>query len=177
MKAVKYVVPGLTALAGAFFVVAFFLPSKVEVERSTLISAPAEKVFGLVDSLREWERWSPWLQIDPSLTIEYGEKGRGKGASYRWESSNEDLGTGTLTIVRSEPLANIHTVMEFEDQRIAQAGFMFTATGEQTRVKWTFAVDLGLNPISRYFGLGLESSIGNDFEAGLRNLKKVAESR
>jgi effector-binding domain-containing protein len=37
-------------------------------------------------------------------------------------------------------------------------------------------VDLGMNPISRWFGLGFDGMIGRDFDKGLGLLKKFAES-
>ena len=36
-------------------------------------------------------------------------------------------------------------------------------------------VDLGMNPIARYFGLGFEGTIGKDFDKGLVLLKALAE--
>ena len=33
----------------------------------------------------------------------------------------------------------------------------------------------GSNPLYRWFALGADSMVGNDFEAGLANLKRVAE--
>lgn len=34
----------------------------------------------------------------------------------------------------------------------------------------------GMNPFFRWFGLFMDKMIGTDFEGGLKNLKKLAES-
>ena len=47
--------------------------------------------------------------------------------------------------------------------------------GSGTRVTWTNEGDMGANPVNRYFGLMMDSMVGPDFEAGLKNLKALAE--
>ena len=47
--------------------------------------------------------------------------------------------------------------------------------GSGTRVTWTNEGDMGTNPVNRYFGLMMDSMVGPDFEAGLKNLKALAE--
>jgi len=41
---------------------------------------------------------------------------------------------------------------------------------------WVDAGDLGLNPLSHWFGLFLDRMIGPDFEAGLAKLKALCEN-
>ena len=38
------------------------------------------------------------------------------------------------------------------------------------------AIDLGGNPVNRYFGLIMDKMIGPDFEEGLAKLKEIAEA-
>ncbi|MEO6024084.1 MAG: SRPBCC family protein, partial [Burkholderiales bacterium] len=47
--------------------------------------------------------------------------------------------------------------------------------GSGTKISWSNEGDLGNNPINRYFGLMMHSWVGKDFEAGLANLKTLAE--
>ena len=44
-----------------------------------------------------------------------------------------------------------------------------------TRVIWLMQGDMGGNPINRWFGLFMDKLVGPDFEAGLANLKQLAE--
>jgi hypothetical protein len=47
--------------------------------------------------------------------------------------------------------------------------------GSGSRVTWTMSGDVGASPIGRWFALLAERFVGPDFEAGLANLKALAE--
>jgi hypothetical protein len=47
--------------------------------------------------------------------------------------------------------------------------------GQGTRVTWTNEGDVGSSPINRYFAQAMDRLVGPDFEAGLKNLKAIAE--
>ena len=49
--------------------------------------------------------------------------------------------------------------------------------GSSTRVTWTMNGDMGSNPLFRWMALGADRMVGKDFEAGLANLKAVAEKQ
>ena len=44
------------------------------------------------------------------------------------------------------------------------------------KVVWVDAGDLGMNPMSRWFGLFLDGMIGPDFEKGLAKMKRLGEA-
>jgi hypothetical protein len=48
--------------------------------------------------------------------------------------------------------------------------------GSGVRVSWTNEGEMGANPINRWFGLLMDRMVGKDFDAGLVNLKKLAEA-
>ena len=47
--------------------------------------------------------------------------------------------------------------------------------GKATRVTWTMNGDMGGNPVYRWMGLFMDKMVGPDFDAGLANLKALAE--
>ena len=57
----------------------------------------------------------------------------------------------------------------------AKQVYALGADGTGTRVSWSMDVDLGMNPIARYMGLGFDGMIGKDFDKGLALLKTFAE--
>ena len=65
MKILKWTAIILVALVLGVIGFAYTLPTSFRVERSQLINAPAEKVYGLVADPREWKKWSVWNQRDP----------------------------------------------------------------------------------------------------------------
>ena len=51
----------------------------------------------------------------------------------------------------------------------------FTPEGAGTRVTWSMVGDMGRNPVYHWFALNADRMVGPDFEAGLANLKALAE--
>jgi hypothetical protein len=51
----------------------------------------------------------------------------------------------------------------------------FTPDGTGTKVTWTMNGDMGSNPLFRWMALFMGRMVGPDFEAGLANLKALAE--
>ena len=47
--------------------------------------------------------------------------------------------------------------------------------GNATRVTWTNNGDVGGNPVKHYLAVMMDRMVGPDFEAGLANLKALAE--
>lgn len=170
-----YIAAGLVGLILLLLIVSLFLPSQVHVEREAVIDAPQEVVFNQVNTLRNWEDWSPWHTIDPEMKLHYEGPPAGEGARYRWESDHRNVGNGSLTITRSERPARIETEMDFMEQGTAQGSYTFEPTNGGTRVVWAMDSDMGRNPVGRYFGLMMDRWIGQDFERGLANLKQVSE--
>ena len=157
-------------------IIASTKPDTFRVERATVIAAPAEKIFPLINDLHQWVAWSPWEKLDPALKREYSGNPSGKGASYAWAGNNK-VGAGRMTITTSLPAARVamdlHFIKPFEAHNTTE--FVLTPTDGGTQVIWRME---GPNPFMAkvmqvFFSADL--MVGKDFEAGLANLKRVAE--
>lgn len=157
--------------------VAYLLPRHIHVERSATIPASPEVVFNQVNNLKNWEKWSPWHDIDPDMEIVYSRPEMGAGASYSWSSNNPAAGQGKLTIMESLPYSLITTELYFAEQGTATAQYTFVPVDEGTLMTWSMESDMGNNPIGRYFGLFMDKMLGSDFEKGMENIKEVVASR
>jgi uncharacterized protein YndB with AHSA1/START domain len=175
MKLLKRLIFCLIGLVCLLLVISFFLPSKVHVERTLAINVPPEKLFEQVNTLKNWEKWSPWHKLDPNMKLEYAGPPLGLGAKYSWESKQRNVGSGTLTITESVPHKSIQTAMDFQGQGLATGNFRFEKNQEATQVTWSMETDMGKNPIGKFFGLMMEKMVGADFEKGLNNLKSLCE--
>ena len=174
MRILKRIAISLLALIVILAVVGFFLPSHFKVERSAEIAAPAEKIYALIEAPREWKKWAIWNQRDPTMQITYSGPEQGQGAAWSWQSKSE--GSGSMTFTRAEAPKLIEYKLSFPEFGTTATGKLeFTPTGSGTKISWSNEGDLGINPINRYFGLMMESWVGKDFEAGLANLKALAE--
>ena len=113
MKLLKRIGIILLAVIVLLVVISFMLPSKIHVERSAAIGAPANVVFMQVNNLRNWNNWMPYNKIDPEMKIEYNGKEEGTGAGYSWSSENSQVGNGKITITESKPNELIVTALDF----------------------------------------------------------------
>lgn len=156
-------------------IVGLLLPRKVHLERSTMIDAPRATVFTLVNGYRNFNKWSPWFALDPSAKYTFEGASEGVGAKMSWVGDPGTIGSGSQEIIESKPFVLVRTKLDF-GAGLATATFALAAEGQKTRVTWSLDADMGMNPVSRYFGLVFDSMMGGDLEKGLAGLKKLAES-
>ena len=108
----------------------------------------------------------------------YSSTTQGTGATYAWEG-NREVGTGRIEITEStfpsRVLMNLHMIKPFEAYNIVE--FTLEPAGGSTKVTWSMR---GAMPyFSKVIGLfmNMDRMIGRDFEAGLANLKILAEKK
>ncbi|MBI1212022.1 MAG: hypothetical protein GC190_11205 [Alphaproteobacteria bacterium] len=170
---IRNIIIGLVVLVAAAVGIAFVLPQHPHMQRETIVAASPEQVFVIVEDMSRWNDWAPWAKMDPDIKQTFEGPGKGLGAKMSWTS--EKLGNGSMTIVESTPFKEIKEDLDFAGNK-ATATFTFAPADGGTKVVWSFDSDAGMNPISRYFGLLLDSMVGKDYETGLASLKALAES-
>ncbi|MDJ0315494.1 SRPBCC family protein [Arthrobacter sp. H35-D1] len=144
--------------------------STFSVERSTVISAPVESIYPMVENFREWTRWSPWESIDPTMEHRYEGPIAGVGAKYAWKGKSK-AGVGTMQIMETT-LTTIRIRLEFTKpmKAVNPTTFTFAAEGAGTRVTWTMTGEsTGLNRLFLLF-MNMDKMVGKDFEKGLAQL-------
>ena len=150
------------------------LPPTFQVSRSVTVNAPPDKLYALVADPRAWAQWSVWNQRDPAMKIEYSGPQSGVGATWAWQSASE--GDGKMSFTVAEPGKRVGFDLYFPDFGTTSKGeLVFTPEGNGTRITWTMNGDMGSNPLYRWIALFGDRMVGPDFEAGLANLKAVAE--
>ncbi|WP_078082926.1 SRPBCC family protein [Microbulbifer mangrovi] len=154
----------------------FLFPRVATTERSVYIAEPPAVVFPYLNNFRNFNKWSPWYQIDPETEYTYEGFPEGNGAVMKWTSENPNVGTGSQTITASEPYSRIATDLDFGPQGKAKAEFRLQPQGSGTNVTWTFASEMGGSPIARWMGLLVSRMVGKSYEDGLQKLKTLVES-
>jgi len=164
----------LTLIAG-LLIGGLFLSSKFKVSRSVQITAAPEKIYALVASPRHWKQWSVWNQRDPAMAIEYSGPESGTGAVWAWKSKSE--GDGKMSFTAAEPPRRVAYELYFPDFGTTSTGELRVEPGAagSSTVTWVMDGDMGKNPLFRWLALFGDRMVGGDFEAGLQNLKTVAE--
>lgn len=174
MKILKWLLGLVLLLAVVLVAGGWMLSPKFSVSRSVTVAAPPEKVYALVADPRRWKEWSVWNRRDPAMQITYSGPPEGAGAAWAWTSKSQ--GDGKMTFTEAQPGARVAYDLYFPDFGTTSRGDLrFVAEGAATRVTWTMDGDMGSNPLFRWFALFADGMVGADFEAGLANLKALAE--
>lgn len=168
---------GVAVVVVVFLLVVVTRPDTYHVERSKVISATPDAVYGHVADFQKWNAWSPWEKLDPNMKKTYGGTHNSVGATYTWVG-NDKAGAGDMTIASLEPgkrvEIDLHFVKPFEDR--SKTRFKFEPEGQGTKVTW--AMDGNHNFISKAMCLfmDMDKMIGKDFENGLDSMKQVSEA-
>lgn len=172
VRAVVFLGVLIVALLG----IGLLLSEHAHVERSETVNAPPATVFALVNSFRQFEKWSPWADKDPAVKVERSGPEIGVGARYVW-SGNDAVGSGSQEIVSSTQPSQVQVKLTFGGfEGASEATYTITPEGTGTRIVWALDSELGSNPVNRYFGLFMDKMVGPDYVKGLARLKSLAES-
>jgi uncharacterized protein YndB with AHSA1/START domain len=173
-KLLKWLLIAVLVLLALLFLGGYALSPKFTVARSVTVNAPPAKLYSLVASPRQWKAWSVWNQRDPAMQITYGGPEAGSGASWEWKSKSE--GDGKMTFTATDADKRVDYDLYFPDFGTTSSGNLaFTPEGSGTKVTWTMNGDMGSNPLFHWMALFADKMVGADFEAGLVNLKALAE--
>ena len=176
MRFIKNVLFAVVILIVVFLAGAYVLPSRVDVSRDIVVSAPISKIFPHVNDLRKFQVWSPWAVIDSDMKVVYSGTTKGKGQVMSWTSKDPNVGSGVQEITDSVVDKRVTTKLDFGEQGFATASWDLTDEGSGTKIVWSFQTDLGSNPMMRWMGLLFDGWIGKDYEKGLKSLKTIVEN-
>ncbi|WP_426702596.1 SRPBCC family protein [Rhodanobacter sp. Col0626] len=166
----------IVVLIAAVLVFAATRPDTFKVERVTTIKAPPERIFALINDFHQWASWSPYEKLDPAMKRDFSGAASGEGAVYAWKG-NSKVGQGRMEITQSSPTSKIIIQLDFirpfEGHNIAE--FTLQPHGDVVDVRWSMhGPSSYISKLMSVF-FSMDRMIGKSFEAGLANLKAVAE--
>jgi hypothetical protein len=151
-------------------------PDTFRIERSTLVKAQPERIFPLINDLHSFNTWNPYERKDPNMKGSYSGPASGPGATYSFVGNN-NVGSGNMEITAStapsQVTLRLNMLKPFEGHNIVE--FSLEPQGNETAVTWAMH---GPSPyIAKIMGLvfNMDRMVGQDFEAGLVELKAIAE--
>ena len=159
----------------ALLAYAAFKPDTFRLSRSATIAAPPDKVFALLADLRQFNRWNPFARIDPQIVITYDAVTAGIGGAYAWKGPQ--AGAGRMRITEVVPAQRVTAKLDFTKPFEAHnvVDFTLQPQGTGTTVTWAMHGPMPfLNRLVTVF-FDMDKTVGKDFEAGLANLKALAE--
>jgi uncharacterized protein YndB with AHSA1/START domain len=155
-------------------VLAAMKPDTFDVRRTASIKAPPEKIFPLINDMHQFNTWNPFEKKDPGKGT-YSGPASGKGASYAWKS--DQLGIGSMTIADANEPSRVAIKLDFVKPFEAHNNVEFTLIpkGNATEVTWAMNGPVPFMAKIIHVILDMDKMVGSDFEAGLANLKALAE--
>lgn len=147
-----------------------------KVERSTVINAPADKIFPYLHNQKTAEKWGSWMEMDPDSKMTYSGPDEGVGAKGSW-TGGKKMGTGSATIVNVVPNERVDLKLEYTEPMNMVQDSSYVITPEATGSKVTWSVSGRNNFIGRLMCLfvDIDKMVGPMFEKGLANLKGLVE--
>jgi Polyketide cyclase / dehydrase and lipid transport len=179
IKNTLLVILGVVVLAVAVVsAIAASRPDTFRVSRSATIATPADKLFPMINDVREFNTWNPYNQKDPQMKGSYSGPASGPGAHYDFESRK--AGTGSFEVLRatasSEVTMRLNMTAPFKvDNTVI---FTLAPQGNATQAtQATWAMEGPAPFLAKFMGVifNMDKMVGADFEAGLANLKTKAE--
>jgi hypothetical protein len=172
-----YILVGVAVLVVVFLIAAALQPDDLHVKRSITISTPAAFPFAEINDLRKWQQISPYAKDDPAAKYTLAGPAAGVGSILNW-AGNAKVGSGRITITESRPNELVRFKFEFFKPWYCTntTDFIFRPAGSGTEVTW--AMSMKNNFIAKASGLvmNMDRMMGESFEAGLVNLKNLAEA-
>jgi uncharacterized protein YndB with AHSA1/START domain len=176
LKTFAYIAVALVVVVAGILVYAATRPDTFRVQRTATIKAPPEKIFALINDLRSWSLWSPYERKDPAMKRTFSGAASGKGAIYEWDG-DKNVGKGRMEITEATPpskiLIKLDFISPFEGHNTAE--FIMEPRSDSTAVTWAMYGSASLMMKVMGLFMNMDNMIGNDFAAGLANLKAAAE--
>jgi uncharacterized protein YndB with AHSA1/START domain len=146
------------------------------IQVSAEISAPAEKVFGIINDFNTFTSWSPFAKMDPTTVATVSKPGIGVGATYDYTAKR--VGTGRMSIIEAVSPSVINMDMEFlaPNQEHADVSFTILETTDGCQVTWTMSGTRDLKARIMMALLQLDKMMSKHFADGLLLLKGIAEA-
>lgn len=160
----------------AILAYAAFKPDSFSLQRTTVIAAPPEKIFALINDLHAFNTWNPFAVGDPSLKLDYQGAAAGKGAGYSWRG--DKAGIGRMEISESTPSSKVTMQLHFTKPMESNNIVDFTLEPQANATQVTWAMRGPMNYMSKLMTtfISMDKMVGSQFEAGLSTLKSLVET-
>jgi hypothetical protein len=166
----------IVSLIALVLIIALFVKKEYVIEREVTVNAPRSAVFDFIRLLKNQERYSKWVMMDPSSRKTYVGTDGTAGFVTTWDSDNSKVGKGSQEIKNIEDNVRIDIEVRFE-KPFEGVGIVHLLTDSispnETRVRW------GMHGASKYpmniANLFIPELLGKDLQESLENLKRLLE--
>jgi uncharacterized protein YndB with AHSA1/START domain len=180
MKIIKNMAIVIVVILLIPFIIALFSAKDYSVVREVTINKPHEEVYNYTKFLKNQDSFSKWASMDPNMQKEYKGTDGQVGFVSAWKSENPDVGSGEQEILAIQEGKRIDYALRFfEPFESDDKAFMeFEPLNDsQTLVRWGFKGHFAYPTNAMLLVMDMEKMIGDDFQTGLENLKRILENQ
>lgn len=173
MKILKIIGLSLAGLILLAVIIGFIMPAKSVCERSLEMKASPATVFEQINTLKNWDNWSPWKEMDPKMVNSYNSVASGVGAEMSWEGP--DAGKGKMVVTDSKMNNYVKTDLFFGDMTPSQCTYLVEPTKTGTKLTFRMESDNGWNPFYRLMSGLFKGMLEKQFDKGMKNISDYTD--
>lgn len=175
MKILKWILIVVGAIIALLLIVSAFLPSERNYSNTIEIEKSPRLIFNQVNSLQNWENWSPFQEADSDMISEYFGPEQGVGNRQEWKSKVN--GNGSMEILKSVNEHEVVYSLNLGMGNVDTTWFSIERNPKNVSVTWgTKVSNLGY-PMGRLMMAIFDSQMSETFEKGLNNLKNYLDKQ
>lgn len=171
---ILYIIAGLIVL---LLVAALFISKDMRATKEVIIKRSNREVFDFIKMLKNQDAYSKWGSLDPNMKKEYKGIDGTVGFISAWEG-NKKVGAGEQEITAVKDGQALITELRFIKpfKSLAKATMTTEAIDAgNTKVTWGFESEMKYPMNILKVLMNLDKAVGDDFNTGLQNLKKLLE--
>ena len=174
----KTILCAVVAAIAVFLIYVTTRPDTFKVARSAQIKAPPDKIFPLINDLRAYNTWNPYVKKDPAVKLTYSGPAAGAGAKFLFDG-NKDAGKGSIEVVAATPPSQVDMRLMMAEPFAINNLVRYSVAPKDGGSEVTWAMEGPVPYIAKIAHLffNMDKMLGTDFEAGLASLKALAEAR
>lgn len=131
----------------AFIVFGLYKASKlqtIQIKKTVTINGTMEEVFDMVKYLKNFPKWSPFLEQDPSQKYEVKGVDGTVGAQYHWDGNKgKDLGYQEIVTIKPNKFIGMKCDIQKPFKAIPTFDYSFEKTSNGIKVTQDFKVESG----------------------------------
>jgi len=171
IKPLKILIKCVLLLLLVLALVGLILPQSYSVNKTIEINANLKVIKPLITDFSQWQKWSPWEKVDPSIRLTLGEPSSGLGAHQSWKGK---WGYGEMIITSvSQNKVSFNILLNAE--HIIRGTFNLSEQNGIVTLICNIKGQTTAPLISGYTAILSEYVLSNTVSLGLNNLQTVAQ--
>ena len=189
MRVLEFIV-ALIIVAIVGVVVGVIMPGSGHVERSLVVGKDMRQVYDVLANFRRFPDYTVQRKYDRNTQFTLSGKGYGPGAEISWNSNDDKVGKGKLTVATAEPnfdkvdstakeakiVWNVDNDWRGQDKHFTFDLERQGSRGQLTKITWSYDVAYGFNLIDRYSNLYIHGDPDAFIQFSLTDLQNVLAS-